>query len=229
MATRKIVPRADNEGGIGTALKQWASGWIKLLTVTTINALTLAAGAVGFTIAGGTTSKTLTVDETVSMSDKAPKASPVFTGDVTLAGKVINATLPAFMVSVAQQNNVTGDGTAYTVLFAGEIFDQASNFAANVFTAPITGKYLFTLSIWIEGLTAAENIIDLNIITSNRAYYVRKVMGAGANPFTQLVLSAVFLADMDLNDTAYVSLTVTGGTKIVDITTPSYFSGFLVA
>lgn len=40
MATRKIVPRADNEGGIGTAAKQWASGWIKLLTVDTIATFT---------------------------------------------------------------------------------------------------------------------------------------------------------------------------------------------
>jgi hypothetical protein len=32
MATRKLVPDADNEGGIGTALKKWASGFIKLLT-----------------------------------------------------------------------------------------------------------------------------------------------------------------------------------------------------
>lgn len=33
MTTRKIVPRADNEGGIGTTIKKWASGFIKLLTV----------------------------------------------------------------------------------------------------------------------------------------------------------------------------------------------------
>jgi len=32
MATRAIVPRADNEGGIGTAAKKWASGFIKLFT-----------------------------------------------------------------------------------------------------------------------------------------------------------------------------------------------------
>ena len=74
MATRKLVPRADNEGGIGTALKQWASGWIKVLTVTTINALTPAAAAVGFTIAGGTTSKTLTVsgDATIGQAWTTP-------------------------------------------------------------------------------------------------------------------------------------------------------------
>lgn len=27
MATRKVVPRGDNEGGIGTNLKRWASGF----------------------------------------------------------------------------------------------------------------------------------------------------------------------------------------------------------
>lgn len=78
MATRKIVPRADNEGGLGTALKRWASAFIAAITCTTINALTLAAASVGFTIAGGTTSKTLTVtadtslDEAVAMSSKLP-------------------------------------------------------------------------------------------------------------------------------------------------------------
>ena len=32
MPTRKIVPRADNEGGLGTALKRWASAFINTLT-----------------------------------------------------------------------------------------------------------------------------------------------------------------------------------------------------
>ena len=33
MATRKIVPRADNEGGVGTAAKRWASGYFATLFV----------------------------------------------------------------------------------------------------------------------------------------------------------------------------------------------------
>lgn len=68
MATRNIVPRADNEGGIGTALKRWATGFFAALTTTTINALTLTANAVGFSIAGGTTSKTLTVLDTLTLA-----------------------------------------------------------------------------------------------------------------------------------------------------------------
>ena len=63
MSTRNIVPRANNEGGIGTVAKKWANVWAVL-----INALTLTAQATGFTISGGTSSKTLTVigDATIS-------------------------------------------------------------------------------------------------------------------------------------------------------------------
>jgi hypothetical protein len=49
----------------------------------TLNGLTHTAATTGFTIAGGTASKTLTVDETVAMSSKAPKDSPAFTTLVT--------------------------------------------------------------------------------------------------------------------------------------------------
>ena len=42
MATRKIVPRADNEGGLGTALKRWASAFINALTVDSATVGTLS-------------------------------------------------------------------------------------------------------------------------------------------------------------------------------------------
>jgi len=50
----------------------------------TFNELTLTKQATGFTVAGGTTSKTLTVDATVSTSALAPLASPTFTGTATI-------------------------------------------------------------------------------------------------------------------------------------------------
>ena len=52
------------------------------LTTATIDTNTVG-GALGFTITGGTTPRTLTVDETVDMSSKAPKASPTFTTQIT--------------------------------------------------------------------------------------------------------------------------------------------------
>jgi hypothetical protein len=62
MATRSIVPRDDNEGGIGTALKKWATGFIKLLTVDSVNKVVITAPATSaiLTIADG---KTLSYSE----------------------------------------------------------------------------------------------------------------------------------------------------------------------
>lgn len=48
-------------------------------TATSLNALTLTSLATGFSVAGGTTSKTLTVDVTASISALAPLTSPSFT------------------------------------------------------------------------------------------------------------------------------------------------------
>lgn len=49
MATRNFVPRANNEGGIGTSVKQWASGFFQKLAVgaitTAVTVLTPAADA----------------------------------------------------------------------------------------------------------------------------------------------------------------------------------------
>lgn len=86
MATRKIVPRADNEGGIGTTSKKWASLWATL-----VNGLTLTKETVGFTISGGTTSKTLTVSETTTLNGGTHSGTN--TGDQTLPVKATGAEL----------------------------------------------------------------------------------------------------------------------------------------
>lgn len=72
MTTRNFVPRNDNEGTIGIPSKKWSN-----VLSTLINNLSMVAQTIGFTISGGTTSKTLTVDETVNLSDKANKVSRV--------------------------------------------------------------------------------------------------------------------------------------------------------
>jgi len=36
MATKKLVPRATNEGGLGTALKVWGPSWLQNLTITNL-------------------------------------------------------------------------------------------------------------------------------------------------------------------------------------------------
>lgn len=121
MATRSIVPRATGEGGIGTTLLRWATAFINAITCTTINALTLAAAAVGFTITGGTTSKTLTVtadtalDEAVAMSDKAPKASPTFTGTATMGFIVLGTGSPVIKLKKLTGTSAPAEGEAVNI------------------------------------------------------------------------------------------------------------------
>ena len=40
MATKKLVPRATNEGGLGTALKVWGPSWLQNLTITNLQTST---------------------------------------------------------------------------------------------------------------------------------------------------------------------------------------------
>jgi len=81
MATRSIVPRSDNEGGIGTSLKKWATGFIKLLTVDTINKVTVTSPASGstLTIADG---KTINVTADTTLDAEAAQVLDVVGGGV---------------------------------------------------------------------------------------------------------------------------------------------------
>lgn len=79
-------------------------------------------------------------------------------GDATLGfASVAKMTTTQPMVVASNNatvNNVTGDGTAYTVIFNTETTDAGSNYnnATGIFTAPITGNYLIHGNVGITGL-----------------------------------------------------------------------------
>lgn len=80
MATRKIVPRADNEGGIGTALKRWASAFIADLTVNTI---ALLGGQIAFPSTESESSDPNTLDD-YEEGTFTPTLVPGTSGTITL-------------------------------------------------------------------------------------------------------------------------------------------------
>lgn len=148
---------------------------------------------------------------------------------MTSAGEITQPLQPSFLATNSVgANNVTGDGTVYTVLWGNEIFDQGSDFASNTFTAPVTGIYLLSASVTIGPILVTHQNRNIIIHTSNRNYYFNFSFLLAEDSQT---LHVSTLADMDASDTADIQIQVTNGTKTVGVIadpTLNYFSGSLI-
>ena len=150
---------------------------------------------------------------------------------INCSGSVTKPSTPAFSATLAADNNVTGDGTVYTVVYTTEIFDQGGDFSSTTFTAPVTGRYLLTFDVGASSIAAGNTEAVWGLYTSNRLY-VRAVNPgpiAPAGSFLSLPVAAV--ADMDAGDIACTYIQISGGTKIVDVGALNWasFTGVLVA
>lgn len=100
-------------------------------------------------------------------------ASPIMT--VTSSGQFNFPLQPAFAAYInASINNVTGNNTMYSIIWNAEDFDIGSNFSTvtGLFTAPISGKYIFTTCVQMEGITAAaaDFLLRFNINSATITY-----------------------------------------------------------
>ena len=143
----------------------------------------------------------------------------IYTGNPTILWAISSAIgewnfplQPAFLAYNSADDAGTKGGTQ-NIDFDTEVFDQGANFAADTFTAPVTGKYHLYTNVTISGINAATRA-ELYIVTSNRTYQL-----AAWNPTTTITTGSVVsgycgavLADMDAADTAIVQLIVDGGT-----------------
>ena len=146
---------------------------------------------------------------------------------INAIGAVTKPLQPAFQVKPASnQSNIANNGI---VEFGTEIFDNNADFASNVFTAPVTGKYQFNVSLGLTTVDSAAAFIGLDLVTSNRHYYVIVDPDFGQDAaYWELTLP--ILADMDASDTAQVNFLQSGGTIQADgQNSHTTFSGYLVA
>jgi hypothetical protein len=146
--------------------------------------------------------------------------------NITNNGPKFLASLPATLASA------TGDGTVVTINFSNEIFDTwpGGAYSAGTFTCPLNGKYRMSGCVYLTGLSAGHTTIIIQLITSNRTYNAYVEVVSTQNK-TSNCIPWTILADMDLSDTAFVRVTVSGSTKTVnvfgDATTASHFAGEL--
>ena len=166
------------------------------------------------------------------------------TGDMTLAsatGTVISAldtgeiTMPLQPAFLAKRSStvssITGNGTIYIAIFDTEIYDQSSDYnnTTAYFTAPVTGRHLFSCNITYGGASSATRQY-VELYTSNRLY--RRLAGYDNNGIYSLRWLSnhiTHLVDMDAGDTACVKIMADGaGSDNAQFLEHSYFSGKLI-
>lgn len=147
-------------------------------------------------------------------------------------GRNTNSFQPSFLAyNSATRSNVTGDNSTVTVTFDTEQYDQASNFASNTFTAPVTGHYLLSTGVTFRDETVG-NKCEVKIVTTARTFTQEYW------PSSNISIDLTVIAAMSVSDTAIITLNCSGGAKVVDImgsnttTTgsgePTFFSGTLL-
>lgn len=167
-------------------------------------------------LAGGATSGNVECEDPFLVTQIQPRTGTTvsITNNLLLPSQPSVSAYPSVALS-----NVTGDGTTYTIALNTELWDKASNFASNTFTAPVTGTYEVSGMVGVSGLTAAHVSGILRIVTSNRTWEIDArnyglIRDTGNNIIANIGGVKI---DMDAGDTATINLQVSGGTRVAGI------------
>ena len=137
---------------------------------------------------------------------------------INTTGAVTKPKQPSFHVNNAAglTDNIT-IGSFKTISMGTEVYDTTDNFANDVFTAPVTGKYQMNVQLLISTMDSASTYIVFDCTTSNRNYHyiIYPTISITADGTQQIVWS--FVADMDAGDTSYLRAIQSGGTAHADV------------
>lgn len=203
--TGDAVPSTTN--GLQTNGKMWIGSTVPNANGTHINVGTLTSP-----------------DSSVTIGYSSP--------NITLQVPASGTTCLFSAYTSASYNNVTGDGTLYTVIFDTAIVNTggAYNTATGVFTAPTTGNYLFNCTLDLNGFTVAHtDFMGLFEGSSPESRFIRINPGVVAANGDVLHLSGSFLVRMTAGQQQYVNVQVSGGAKVVNVKDfYCKFSGYLI-
>ena len=148
-------------------------------------------------------------------------------------GHITKPLQPSFLVQFvgSSSNQSIGVNTDTTLSFDTERFDVNSDFASNVFTAPVTGKYFLGTTQIIGNPPTDASYFEVAIVTSNRRLGNLSDYDAFDSTVTYWSTYVGGIFDMDANDTAEVRCYQAGGSANAFIYRNSasmYFSGMLI-
>jgi len=225
-----VNPTVDNDTGEGYSA---SSLWFNTAEDSFFICIDASEGAAVWS-PGGTTGGDVYADN--DMTDNclirgdggAKKIQHCATLTVSDEGEMVNTGQPCFNVKpTTNQENITTGGPV-TVVFGTELFDVGNNFASNIFTAPISGKYQLNFKLCLSNLDTAGGHYHAKIHTSNQTYSFLITPQFAIDPaYWTLLFSS--LANMDLNDTAYCSIEQwTGDVQTGILSTHTDFTGVLI-
>lgn len=199
-----------------------------------------SAGDPSVTFSTTATQWSMGIDNSDSGSFVVSQNSTLGTNNVIhiTTGGQINYPLQSSFLAVLNNNlsNLTGDTTAYTIVWDTVVYNVNSNFdGISTYTAPVTGKYRFMGAITFSNI-GLQSTSSVKVVTTARTYQSGNLslnIVKDVNNNCSLIVSC--LADMSAGDTATLVAVAGGSSKTVGLigsgsTTPScYFSGTLVA
>jgi len=133
-------------------------------------------------------------------------------------------TFSAYLSST--QSDVTGNGTAYTIISDTELFDIGSNYnnTTGIFTAPVTGRYTF--SGQVAYLAATDNTgatqvqigirCGANTIYGN-AFPGRQRLSTFYGPNNLIIYKVNGTMSLTAADQVYIFITGYDGAKVDDV------------
>jgi len=146
--------------------------------------------------------------------------------EIKTDGYVKKPRQPAFSATATTTNIPLTTQT--TVTLSSPRFNVGSHLSGNTFTAPITGKYLFTYLFYFTQLDASHTTLDVHIKTSNKQYQQTWNPSAFMGSDSNFSVSGSQICDMDANDTTFFAVYVSGGGAQTDIHGDSQVSGCLL-
>jgi hypothetical protein len=164
------------------------------------------------------------VSPVLSLNSAASGAVPgsgVQVMSINTSGNVgFPANTAVYATSTAGQPNATGNGTTVTVKYGSAPVNIGSGYdtSTGIFTAPANGKYHFTFACGIYNWSAGMTTTKMNIITtqhtSTRSYCNWYGTSYSGYPVSYC---GSCIALLDIGDTAYVTIAVSGGTKTATV------------
>lgn len=156
-----------------------------------------------------------------------PDGTKFVRDDGTLQSIVItHNTDYAFSAYKSTDQNVQASGGPTQITFDTEDFDTGNNFASSTFTAPVTGKYLFTLTIH---LTNSSTVTLMQFyLDKNGSQYCGLCSHSGSPSSVETYRSGSIIMSLAATDTIkiyYVSDTASGSRMINSGITKTRFTG----